>query len=150
MEVQLTDFENAAFSIFIVLISRIVLAFKLNLYVPLSLVDENMDRAHRRDAVLKEKFHFRRHITNHDACVSVLLEGLCCCSGTNHQYDAHDEYSLHEIMNGKKDAFPGLIPLVHNYLDLLECYGGVPPHPAPPPCPPPPPPVRAECRRLPQ
>lgn len=31
MEVQLTDFENAAFSIFTVLLSRIVLAFKVAL-----------------------------------------------------------------------------------------------------------------------
>eukprot|EP00667_Euglena_gracilis_P001614 EG_transcript_1613 len=123
MEVQLTDFENAAFSIFTVLLSRIVLAFKLNFYVPISLVDDNMDRAHRRDAVQTQKFHFRRHITDHDACVSVLFEGLCCCTANTHTWDTVDEFTLDEIMNGKPDNFPGLIPMVHNYLDLLECYG---------------------------
>ena len=51
MEVQLTDFENAAFTTFVVLVSRVILAFGLNLYVPLSKVDENMRRAHKRDAV---------------------------------------------------------------------------------------------------
>jgi glutamate--cysteine ligase catalytic subunit len=38
MEVQLTDFENAAFSIFIVLLSRAILTFGLNFYIPISKV----------------------------------------------------------------------------------------------------------------
>ena len=38
MEVQLTDFENAAFVIFIVLLSRAILAFNLNFYIPISKV----------------------------------------------------------------------------------------------------------------
>ena len=36
MEVQLTDFENAAFTVFVILASRVLLAFDLNLYIPLS------------------------------------------------------------------------------------------------------------------
>ncbi len=35
---QLTDAENAAFISFVVLITRVVLAFDLNLYIPLSKV----------------------------------------------------------------------------------------------------------------
>lgn len=38
MEVQLTDFENAAFTVFVVLLQRVILFFDLNLYIPLSLV----------------------------------------------------------------------------------------------------------------
>lgn len=38
MEVQLTDFENAAFTVFIILITRVILAFDLALYLPLSKV----------------------------------------------------------------------------------------------------------------
>jgi len=38
MEVQITDFENAAFSIFIVLLSRAILSFGLNFYLPISKV----------------------------------------------------------------------------------------------------------------
>ncbi len=38
MEVQLTDFENAAYAVFIVLLSRAILHFNLNLYVPISKV----------------------------------------------------------------------------------------------------------------
>lgn len=38
MEVQMTDFENAAFTVFVVLVTRVVLAFDLALYLPLSKV----------------------------------------------------------------------------------------------------------------
>ncbi|KAH9858944.1 glutamate-cysteine ligase catalytic subunit [Lenzites betulinus] len=62
MEVQLTDFENAAFSVFVVLLSRAILHFNLNLYVPISKVDENMARSQRRDAVHSEKFYFRKNV----------------------------------------------------------------------------------------
>ena len=62
MEVQLTDFENAAFTVFIVLLSRVILYFDLNLYQPLSKVDENMSRAQKRDALLKEKFWFAQSL----------------------------------------------------------------------------------------
>ena len=36
MEVQPTDFENAAFAVFIVLLSRAILHYGLNLYLPIS------------------------------------------------------------------------------------------------------------------
>lgn len=62
MELQLTDFENAAFTAFIVLITRVIIAFDLNLYIPISKVDANMQRAHSRNAAAKGKFFFRRHM----------------------------------------------------------------------------------------
>jgi len=37
-EVQITDFENAAFAVFIVLLSRTILSYGLNFYVPISKV----------------------------------------------------------------------------------------------------------------
>lgn len=62
MEIQLTDFENAAFTTFITLLTRVILTFDLNLYLPLSRVDANMQRAHGRNAAVKGKFFFRRHM----------------------------------------------------------------------------------------
>ncbi len=41
LEVQLTDAENAAFISFVVLVTRVVLAFDLNLYIPLSKVGQS-------------------------------------------------------------------------------------------------------------
>ena len=63
MEIQLTDSENAAFVIFIVLITRLILSFNLDLLIPLSMVEENMRRAKRRDAARDSRFWFRKDIT---------------------------------------------------------------------------------------
>jgi glutamate--cysteine ligase catalytic subunit len=38
MAVSLTDFENAAFSVFVILVTRVLLAFDLSFYIPLSKV----------------------------------------------------------------------------------------------------------------
>ena len=62
MEVQLTDFENAAFALFIVLLSRALLQFDVNMYMPISKVDENMQRAQLRNAAAGQKFFFRKDI----------------------------------------------------------------------------------------
>jgi len=62
MEIQATDFENAAFVVFIVLLTRIMGSIGVNLYIPISKIDENMKRAHDRDAVLKQKFYWRKNI----------------------------------------------------------------------------------------
>ena len=59
MEVQITDFENAALTIFVALLSRAVLHFSLNFYMKISEVDENMARASARGAALEQKFLFR-------------------------------------------------------------------------------------------
>lgn len=60
MEIQITDFENAAFSIFIVLITRAILSYDLNFYIPIPRTTENMETAHARDAITKSKFWFRK------------------------------------------------------------------------------------------
>lgn len=61
MEIQMTDFENAAFSIFIVLVTRAILSFDLNFYIPIPLTTENMETAHTRDGVTQSKFWFRKN-----------------------------------------------------------------------------------------
>lgn len=60
MEVQMTDFENAAYTTFIALLSRTILFFDLNYYIPITKVDENMKTAHARDAVRQHKFWMRK------------------------------------------------------------------------------------------
>ncbi|KAF8629425.1 hypothetical protein AX15_003473 [Amanita polypyramis BW_CC] len=62
MEIQMTDFENAAYALFIVLLSRAILTFTLTFYIPISKVDENMQRAQLRDAIHSQKFFFRKNI----------------------------------------------------------------------------------------
>lgn len=109
-ELQMTDFENAALTTFIVLVTRAILSFDLNMIMPISKMDENMKTAQKRDACLKERFYFRKNIyTKSD-------EGECCKN--KDQCDA-SKMSINEIVNGS-DEFPGLIQLINDYLSNLE------------------------------
>lgn len=80
METQFTDFENAAYSVFVVLLSRAILSFELDLYMPISLVDNNLEKAQKRDAVLSQKFAFRTEVKRgthaNPEPLSVVL--ICC------------------------------------------------------------------------
>lgn len=76
MEVQLDDTANAAFAIYPILLIRALLHFNLSLYVPLSLVDLNMARAQKRDAVLNEMFYCRTNSDNPEDTCSISLKPL--------------------------------------------------------------------------
>jgi glutamate--cysteine ligase catalytic subunit len=140
MEIQMTDFENAAFSIFLVLITRAILSFDLNFYVPIARVTENMETAHKRDAVLDEKFWFRKdpflrksspakvNGTQSPASRSTPVSRPVSRPTTPPLGPVEDEYELmtvDEIINGQRPGqgsaeFPGLIPLVESYLNSLN------------------------------
>lgn len=158
MEVQVTDFENAAFSVLVVLVTRVILAYDLMLYIPMSLVDENMARATKRNAVLGEKFWFRKDIAPPQGrkggpcdqpCGSLAAsssdgssratadatsdssestdcghaEGSSegsCCDGSE-----FEEMTAAEILLGKGDYYPGLLPLVYAYLDHIKLEPGI-------------------------
>ncbi|KAI9481397.1 MAG: glutamate-cysteine ligase-domain-containing protein [Benjaminiella poitrasii] len=107
MEVQLSDFENAAYSVFIVLLTRVILSFGLNFYIPISKVDANMQTAHKRNAVLNDKFYFRKNIfgvRNNDPV-------------NEEDEDTYELMTMNEIINGKENGFPGFVPLIHSYLN---------------------------------
>jgi glutamate--cysteine ligase catalytic subunit len=135
MEIQVTDFENAAFSVFMVLITRAILSFDLNFYIPIQRTDQNMETAHKTDAVLNDMFHFRKNPfptryprpyssngTSSGTASPAVMSRPPTPTGP-----VEDEYALmriDEIMNGSKadseNKFPGLIPLVESYLDSMN------------------------------
>ncbi|CAJ1351566.1 unnamed protein product [Effrenium voratum] len=122
MEVQLTDFENAAFTAFIVIVTRAILVFNLSLLQPLSKVDENMERAHGTDAAQKAKFWFRKHILPEEA--DDLIQDICPGQTpvTPEQKSCQfEEMTMSEIMSGKSCYFPGLLPLCYAYLEHIGC-----------------------------
>jgi len=94
MDIQMTDFENAALTVFLALMTRAIITYGLDLAIPISQVNENMNAAHHRDSARQEKFYFR--------------------SGSE-----ISRLNLNEIINGTKD-FLGLVPFARQYLNERE------------------------------
>ncbi|KAH0841808.1 putative glutamate-cysteine ligase protein [Fonsecaea pedrosoi] len=124
LEVQLTDFENAAFAVFVTLVARTILHYGLNFYIPIEKVAENMERAHTRNAVREQKFFFRLKVER-----ATLDEEA---PGSENPDQEYTSMTMTEIMNGslslqnsKGHSFPGLIPLVQSYiLEVFESVSG--------------------------
>ncbi|XP_041973973.1 glutamate--cysteine ligase catalytic subunit [Aricia agestis] len=106
-EAQLTDFENAAYVCFVVLLTRAILSYGLNFVMPISMVDDNMQRAQRRGACVRERFWWRRDVR--------------APADAAHDSPAlYAEMTIDEIVNGKEGSFPGLAPLVESYLSGMD------------------------------
>eukprot|EP00927_Polykrikos_kofoidii_P083150 TRINITY_DN8448_c1_g2_i1.p1 TRINITY_DN8448_c1_g2~~TRINITY_DN8448_c1_g2_i1.p1 ORF type:complete len:731 (+),score=125.48 TRINITY_DN8448_c1_g2_i1:40-2232(+) len=117
MEIQITDFENAAFAVMVMLLSRVILVFELNLYIPISSLEENMRIAQRREACPKERFCFRRNI------LPELMRGPSkqkVGRDRSLSSDTYAQLTLSEIFCGNDD-FIGLMPLCDTYLDFVGC-----------------------------
>lgn len=99
MEIQITDFENAAFAIFVVLLTRVIISYNLSLLIPISLIDENMKQAHARNACREAKFWFKKDLSDVKS-------------------QEYAKMSVDEIINGC-DGFIGLVPLVRRYLHQM-------------------------------
>ncbi|KAL2885012.1 Glutamate--cysteine ligase [Ceratocystis lukuohia] len=130
MEIQLTDFENAAFSVFMVLITRAILSFDLNFYIPIKKVDENMERAHALDAVTTQKFYFRKDpFPKRASRAGGDASSSRPCSRAPSRpaspfgpvEDEYTEMTINEVINGgHPDGFPGLATIVESYLDNIN------------------------------
>lgn len=83
LEAQTSDFENAAYVVFITLLTRVILAYKLNFLIPLSMVDENMIEAQKRDAVKNSEFWFRKDIMHKSSSKEPLSTVLENCTTNN-------------------------------------------------------------------
>lgn len=115
MEVQITDFENTAFAIFVVLLARTILTLDLNLYIPIKMVATNMEVANRMDAAANDKFYFRRNPLSPDAS-----------SANTSEPQDFGLLDLNTIMNGKDEGggFSGLITLIEKYLVTTDLDSG--------------------------
>ena len=125
MEVQVTDFENAAFVVFMALMRRAISYFDLNLYLPMEFVGENMRRAVMRDAVTQNHFWFRESIRSEVWRDS--SPPSCMSDSDSNPPKGYREMSVKEIVCGSGDdsleggaPFPGLVPLIHSLLDAVD------------------------------
>ncbi|XP_075718072.1 glutamate--cysteine ligase catalytic subunit [Rhinoderma darwinii] len=118
MEVQLTDFENSAYVVFVVLLTRVILSYKLDFLIPLSKVDENMKVAQKRDAVNEGMFYFKKDICKAGIAA---VDGYCTAlNGTEAETEEYALMSIDTIINGKDGVFPGLLPILNSYLENME------------------------------
>jgi glutamate--cysteine ligase catalytic subunit len=107
MDLQLTDHENAAYSSFIVLLTRAILHFNLNFYIPLSKNDENMKNAQVRDAISSQKFWFRNSVYPDYKPPNADIKS------------EFKQFTIKEIFCGSEES-PGIIHIVERYLDLQD------------------------------
>jgi hypothetical protein len=172
--------------VFVVLLTRVLLVFDLNLLLPLSKVDENMARAHARNPVGTQKWWFRKDVTpdmsrdrersssfssgggssssdcgaggsssssssssrrpradsapvaplppqqpgaaaaaaaatGGDPLPSAPVYNPSLSGTSSQEEELFEEMTLGEIMSGKGDYFPGLVPLVYAYLEHIHC-----------------------------
>lgn len=113
---------------------RVIRSFDLVFLLPISLVTENMKRAQRRNAVLEQKLYFRKGLARCTDCYGKPFPLA--------NKEEIIEMTVNEIINGKAsdiifscvriqriimlailgkdDEFPGLVPLIHQYLDSAD------------------------------
>ncbi|QPG75894.1 hypothetical protein FOA43_003280 [Brettanomyces nanus] len=98
MEISITDFENAAFGVFTILLARAIIKYKPNFYIPMTKVEKNMRVAHTRDSITEGRFSFRTNGWHGQS-----------------QPGKYAELSLDQLFNGYQD-FEGLIPITRKYI----------------------------------
>jgi hypothetical protein len=103
----LTDFENAALAVFIVLLTRVIISYKLNFLIPVSKVEENMKEGQKRGAAQTGQFYFRKDV-------------LASASADWSTKTEFSKMSINEIFNGKEAGFPGLMALIQDYLQDMD------------------------------
>jgi len=147
MEIQMTDFENAAFTVFVVLMSRVLNALQLNTYIPISKLEENMRVACKRGAVLKEKFWVRTDLfppyfcddpkkpsaelaqfsivdillgTDNDAPASLKRRSSCRIDDHRCATDpTSPQHTTDPVTPARGQSFVGFIPLMNTYLEFV-------------------------------
>ncbi|KAJ6091164.1 hypothetical protein N7467_003133 [Penicillium canescens] len=131
MEVQLTDFENAAFIAFMVLLRQSIEYYKLNMYIPMKLVVKNMQAASKRDAVLQEKFWVRSGDClpkdtpwkgpHASACAQCSIPDMKSAAAKFQQMTLQEIFcgpaqNPYGVTHGSGARFPGFIPLIKGLL----------------------------------
>ena len=106
MEISMSAFENAAFSLFTILLVRAILAYRLVCYLPLSAVELNLAQAHQRNAAHTGRFLWRLN----------LEEGGVARIRS---------ISIHEIINGTAQGdFEGLAHYVDRLIEDMRTPSG--------------------------
>jgi glutamate--cysteine ligase catalytic subunit len=123
MDIQLTDYENAALTAVISLLVKLLSTYNVNFIIPISVGDKNMERAHKRDAILKEKFLFRKNIVSAEYKKLDLDKTGYLRSSLTVPAEKEEivEMTLAEILEGKPEIeYKGIFPLLRELIDESE------------------------------
>lgn len=115
LDIQLTDFENTCLIVMMGLLVNTINYFNVDFLMPITKADENMKRAHMRNAILDQKFWFNRNFLQSEKYwESDLMKSNFLWSKTNEserKEPVYEEFTLLEILAGKDD-FVGLFPVL--------------------------------------
>lgn len=127
-ELQLTPFENSAIMTLCLIYSQMVMKNDVNFIIPITLVDENFQRAHNFNALEKEKFFFRIDGLKNYKRESKLVELNFASHGNEVNKDYFNkesnmalikELTLKEIFCGSKDhEYEGLFSAMNNFIEI--------------------------------
>lgn len=106
------------------MITNVLNHFDVDFFMPIKMVDENMERAHMRDAINRLKFHWKvSNIKRSDFENSKLTESDYLISGTvvGTTEDKFEELYIHEILEGKPEVgYAGIVPLIRHFMELKK------------------------------
>lgn len=125
MDIQLTDFENIALTTMVGLIASVLNNFSVDFTLPISLVDINFERAHNRDALLKDKFFWRvnclptdGNFTKCDLQETDFQKSRLDDPREEHKNDYRELY-IYQILEGDSSiGYIGMIPLIEEYMKI--------------------------------
>lgn len=121
MDIQVTDYENTAMIVLLLMLNNVINNFDVDFIVPITKVDENMERAHAVDGLLTQKFwvktkgafkSFENTLEETDFLASSLDQ-------TQAEEQLIEELTMEQILSGSKN-FIGLIPLFQKFMEMNE------------------------------
>jgi glutamate--cysteine ligase catalytic subunit len=127
-DIQLTDFENSALTMLIVMIQNVINNFDVDFIQPVTQIDENMDKAYLRDALLTQKFKVKTSIlahgveghTSNDLEASNFQKSKLNPSQERAE-ETFEELYIHELLEGKPSVgYYGLYPLFEEFMTLKK------------------------------
>lgn len=101
---------------------NIINYYKLNFIIPISMVDENMARAHKRNGLLEQKFWFNKNFAAKDYETSQQLQTdflKSYAEGEEPLKPEYEEFYIHEILNGKPGSdFKGVLFYIEKFMQM--------------------------------
>lgn len=124
MDIQLTDFENTCLIVTLGLITNVINHFNVDFIIPITMADENMKRAHLRNAIIDQKFWFKtnclKDLENYHQS-DLAASNYIRSQASDNQEQVFEELYIHEILEGKPESnFPGMFTLIRKFMEVQK------------------------------